>query len=80
MTAVQERSADRNGSAHWAELVGTDTNSKRAIRWLLALRLVVLTCDPLGHGRDGHDGASVAVEMPQVAKPPRPARLRQRGL
>lgn len=28
-----------------AELVGADTDSERAIRWLIAL--MVLTCDPL---------------------------------
>ena len=28
-----------------AELIGTDTDSKRAIRWLIAL--IVLCCDPL---------------------------------
>ena len=28
-----------------AELLGTDTDSERAIRWLIAL--MVLTCDPL---------------------------------
>jgi hypothetical protein len=28
-----------------AELVGVDTDSERAIRWLIAL--MVLTCDPL---------------------------------
>jgi hypothetical protein len=29
-----------------AELIGADTDSKRAIRWLIAL--MVLCCDPLG--------------------------------
>jgi hypothetical protein len=35
-----------SASIHYvAELIGADTDSERAIRWLIAL--MVLTCDPL---------------------------------
>jgi hypothetical protein len=45
--AVQSRRIETEAAPikYVAELIGADTDSERAIRWLIAL--MVLTCDPL---------------------------------
>jgi hypothetical protein len=44
--AAKSRQAEKDASIRYvAELIGADTDSEKAIRWLIAL--MVLCCDPL---------------------------------
>ncbi len=44
--AAKSRQAEKDASIRYvAELSGADTDSERAVRWLVAL--IVLCCDPL---------------------------------
>ena len=44
--AAKSRQAEKDASIRYvAELIGADTDSERAVRWLVAL--IVLCCDPL---------------------------------
>jgi hypothetical protein len=48
------------------ELVGPDTDSERAIRWLIAL--MVLCCDPLATRNDGRHSDKPLLKPPLVRR------------
>ena len=56
-----------------AELVGADIDSKRAIRWLIAL--MVLCCGPARHCADGRGVGTVALIRARALRTKKPPGL-----
>jgi hypothetical protein len=62
--AAQSRRIETEAAPIWyvAQLVGTDTDSERAIRWLIAL--MVFCCDPRGRSWAGYTINTFEFEFP----------------